>query len=352
MGIVILSNGVPNSLLEKVARVEVRERLGETTQYSIVFEEDVCENDFQLLRTSALDPNAELSVLVPVGNGMDCLVKGPVSSQQIRLQHGGAGSQLEVRGNDSTIKMDREFKSEVWPNVTDGEAVTRILLQNAYLTDVATTNGRHLETEHSLVQRSTDLQFIKRLARRNGFHFWITCDPLGITETAHFKRIPLEGSPEIELKINTADSNLDSFDLSWDTERPTSVEGSQHNTRNQSTLSGDVQRSPQTTLGRLSLQDITGDVRSTSVAAPANDAGDMQARGEATLMESDWFIRANCRTSAQRLCSKVVRAHTLVKLVGAGSRHSGTYLVSSVSHSIDAAGHSMDVELLRNGWDD
>jgi hypothetical protein len=39
-----------------------------------------------------------------------------------------------------------------------------------------------------------------------------------------------------------------------------------------------------------------------------------------------------------------------VTLTGAGSRHSGKYLVARVSHQIDATDHVMEAELIRNGW--
>ena len=45
-----------------------------------------------------------------------------------------------------------------------------------------------------------------------------------------------------------------------------------------------------------------------------------------------------------------VRAHTLVNLRGAGSRHSGKYFVAGVRHVIDAAAHTMEITLVRNGW--
>ena len=41
----------------------------------------------------------------------------------------------------------------------------------------------------------------------------------------------------------------------------------------------------------------------------------------------------------------------LSEIVGAGKRYSGAYYVAGVSHSIDASGHRMSIELLSNAWD-
>ena len=108
-------------------------------------------------------------------------------------------------------------------------------------------------------------------------------------------------------------------------------------------------QTPQTILGTSSLQTITGDTRSVHLLAPVDDAGDLQARGQGVLIESDWFIRATCQTNLATL-GELVRAHTVVELRGAGSRHSGKYFVAGVRHTIDAADHKMDITLLRNGW--
>jgi hypothetical protein len=116
-----------------------------------------------------------------------------------------------------------------------------------------------------------------------------------------------------------------------------------------SDLTGDVPETPETLLGDVSLLAITGDTRSAHLAAPADDAGDLKARGEGALIESQWFVRAMCETSVHAL-GKLVRTHTVVNLRGIGSRHSGKYLVRAVRHTIDQNAHRMDVELVRNGW--
>jgi hypothetical protein len=85
------------------------------------------------------------------------------------------------------------------------------------------------------------------------------------------------------------------------------------------------------------------------VSAPADDAGDMQARSKGALIEADWFIQATCCTT-YKLLGALVHAGMLVSVTGAGSRHSGSYFVTSVKHTIDAADHRMDIELARNGW--
>jgi hypothetical protein len=348
LGTIIAVNGTPDEELSQATGVEVYESMGKTTGYSIRYDVDISEGDIPLLIDGQLDAGSELSILVPVEDSIISLVKGPVHGHKIHLEHGGACSWLEVKGSDSSIKMDREFKSVVWADSRDSDAVSSILGNYGYVPDVQTTNAGHPENKHTLVQRDTDLRFVRRLARRNGFLFWITSDSTGI-ETAHFKRPPIDGTAETQLVINLDSPAIQTLDITWDVERPTSIEGKQLDLNTKTDLDGAVGQTPQRILGNTGLKDITRDTRSVHVSAPADDAGDMQARGEGALIEADWFIQATCSTSLGTL-ETLVHSHTIIEIRGAGSRHSGTYFVSGVRHVIDAASHKMEIELVRNGW--
>jgi hypothetical protein len=348
LGIVIAVEDAPDVELAEAASVEVNERMGEMTTYSIRYPADIEEGDIGRLIDSRLDAGTNLTILVSVQDTLHCLVKGPVYSQKIHLQHGGAGSWVDIIGADSSLSMDRETKSAVWPDVADSDAVQTILCTYGFAPDVQPTDARHLETKHSLVQRSTDLRFVKNLARRNGYLFWLTCDASGI-ETAHFKRPPVDGNGDTELIMNLESSNIQALDITWDVERPTSIEGLQLDMNTKTDLDGGMDQPPQTLLGVAGLREVTCDRRSVHLSAPADDTGDMLARSQGALLEADWFIRATCNTSVNQL-GTLVRAHSVVNVRGLGSRHSGKYFISGVRHVIDAATHLMDLELVRNGW--
>jgi phage protein D len=348
LGIGITYNDVGDELLASADLVEVDQYLHEPSQYRLHYGIDIVDDDIPLAVESKFDPGALISVLVP-GDETACLIKGPVYRQQIGLQHGGEGSSLILHGGDSRLLMDREARSVVWSDVTDSDAVTTIVSGYGFTSDVETTGAGHYEDKHTLVQRDTDYVFIKRLARRNGFLFWIDCDESGI-ETAHFKRPPLDGDAALELIINLVDANIQSLDIEWDVERPTSSEARQVDASGITDISGDVGAPPLAALGTDSLQQITGDIRSLLVSAPTDDAGDLTARAEAAVIEAEWFVSAHCVTSFAKLADRVVFPGQIVNVRGAGSRHSGKYLVDSVKHRIDEVNHRMALNLIRNAW--
>jgi len=114
-------------------------------------------------------------------------------------------------------------------------------------------------------------------------------------------------------------------------------------------LDGAVERSPLAGLSELGLGDIVLQPRKARLSVPVDDAGDLLARSEAALIEEGWFVRVNFAEGVKRL-KRVLRAHSVVELHGAGTRHSGRYLVSRVVHRIEDSDHLMDVTLIRNGW--
>jgi phage protein D len=334
--------------LSEATWVEVRERMGDLTRYRIRYEIEIGHDDFPDLTNARTDHGSILAINVPLSGKNNFLVKGPVTGQRVHLEHGAGNSYVEIEGTDSSIKMSRENKAVLWNDVTDSDAVNKIVKDNDYEADVDSTSGGHFEKKHSLVQRDSDLMFVHRLARRNGFLFWITCDDLR-TETAHFKRPAVDAQSSANLDINLTSNTINVLDLTWDVERSTSVVAAQLNLNDKSTIDGELSSPPLAALGSKSLKDITGDTRSSHLYAPVDDSGELQARSAGALTDAGWFVFGTCRTSINAL-NAVVRANTVVTVQGAGSRHSGKYLVSGVLHRIEPAGHYMDLELVRNAW--
>lgn len=350
-GYSILIDNAPDPELGAPASVEVHEGIGRSATFRLTYGVDIVEGDLPRLADARLSPGRIISVFSQTAAGLPCLIKGPVTAQQIHLVHGGAGSVLEVTGADTSITMDREDKAALWTG-SDSGAIQQILGTYGLVPDVETTSPMHVETQHVLVQRETDLAFVRRLARRNGCLFWVACDDTGLIETARFKRPPLDGEPVAELILNLSDpaANLASLDIAWNVERPTSAAATQVDLGSLADIDGAVAQSPLTPLAAQGLAAITTGPRTLHLHAPVDAAGDLQARGEAALIDEDFFVHARGSTTAQAL-GGVLRSHTVVKLRGVGARHSGKWFCAAVRHRLDDVGHRMDFELIRNGWE-
>jgi hypothetical protein len=330
-------------------RVEVQERIGEPTTFRLRYLLAQQDSDFPLLTDARVDVGGALTIAGTMPDGTpDVLVKGQVYGQHVQYKHGISGSLLEVCGADATLEMDRDVKAVVHPAQAISDSISGILGAYDVTADVEAIDVTTSDDDHLLVQRDTDLRFLRRLARRYGCWFWVTTDTQDTT-TAHFKRPALDDDPTIELWINSDKPTVDELVLDWDVERPNTAVASQLGLHDKGTIDGQVDRSPLTSLAALALADIA-DPRAIQVTAAADIAGDLSKRSEGALIESGWFVRARGRTNVRTL-GAILHAHTLISVGGLGSRHSGTWLVHAVRHVIDESEHAMEFELVRNGWE-
>jgi phage protein D len=352
LGIHVKLGTTVDSALDGASRVEVHERMGEPTTYALRYEIDLGDRDLPDLLDADRGAGSDIAIVVPVDGAEQVLVHGPVRGQRVRLEHGGSGSWLEVLGADKSLEMDREVKARVFASGSSSDAVATILDAYGFDADVEDTADRHDDDTHALVQRDTDLRFVRRLARRYGYAFWVTSDAKG-KHTGHFKRPPVDDAPAVTLRINIANKDapytIATLDLSFDVERATSATALQLKLEDKQDIDGSAQRSPLTPLGKEAFAAIASGTRALRLATPVDDVGDLLQRAEGALIEEAWFVRASCEAYLSSLHA-LVRAHTVVQLDGAGSRHGGKYFVAGVRHVIDQVEHKMEIELVRNAW--
>lgn len=350
LGCEVLPNALPDPTLATPSRVEVIEAVGNATTYSLFFGFQIDDGDLPLLKDARLGPEAELALRVLDGERASVLVRGPVTRQRMSVVTGGEGSVLEVIGADATVALARESKVHVWPSTTDASAITELLGAAGLVPQVTLpTTVTHLETKRALVQREPDLHLIRRLARRNGCWVWVSYDPIGAVPTVHVARPPMDAASSLHFHLSGAQRNIEQAVIEWDSERVVSTDAEDRDVFGATDVDGSVSRSPLVGLASQTLADIVTHPRKARLSLQVADAGDLLVRSEAALIDDGWFVRASLKVSA-RVLKGVVRAPSVVELHGAGSRHSGRYLVSRVHHQIDDNDHWMQVSLIRNGW--
>lgn len=339
-----------DELIGAAATVEVCERIGEPTTYQLEFALNDKDGDFPYLIDARLGAGSELTIATSLDDQFDVLCKGQVYGQRIHLEHNVTDSRLLVLGADKTLEMDRTIVKKVWTGVSVSDAISSIL--SAYVDSVVVDpiDTKFDDKSHELVQVDTDLRFLRRLAKRYGHWFRVATDS-SVKTTGYFQRPELGGEPVATLKINAAkETNIDAIEIEWDVERPATVSGDQLPLRSKEAFTGDLDRSPLAPLGAFGFSDVATNRKEVRLVAPLDDAGDFKPRSEAALIEGAWFTRAK-GSAVVRALKAVLHTHSVVALNGAGTRHSGNYVVSAVRHLIDADNHTMHFELIRNAWE-
>lgn len=346
--IVLTINGNVSDLLTSSASISVYEKAGQATEFQLRLPIDIVDSDFPMLLENDLAPGNEVMILAYSNDVSECLVKGQIFGHEVQYLHGGVGSSVRVFGGDSRFTMQRENKCVQWADVTDSEVVSSIVAQYGMIPEVSSTDSRHLTEKHSLIQRNTDDYFIDMLAKRNGFLFWVGADDSGI-ETAYFQPPQLQGNAHFDLVINMDEANLDEFTLKWDCLRATEFSANQLDLNSLELIEANASEADLEFLGNTMLSQVINQQANFHSLAPANDTGCLTSLSKGMLNDSQWFIHGKCVTSANRL-GRILRANKLANIRGLGSRHSGYYYISSVTHTIDSTRHLMNVEVVRNAW--
>src|SRR6267378_1535361 len=212
-------------------------------------------------------------------SGPECIFDGFVLSHKLHLERGATNSTLSVWGQDASYLMNLEEKVKEWVDVTDADVANSIFGDYGISPADENTDDdspSHTESGHSLMQRGSDIQFLRMLARRNGKICRVACKDKSGERTGYFAKPSLDGEPVCTLTLNEPESwTIEALDLDWDAMRPTAVIARQamFNDDDEDGASGDTDESGLKTLGERALAEFAGKPMSVLLTAPVDDAG-------------------------------------------------------------------------------
>jgi hypothetical protein len=370
-----LSTDIADCLIE----VRVEQSLDEPTRYGVRVREDIA--DGKPMAANAADLQVEQMITIAVqleDDTMLCLVRGPITDTQSQYTLGGPGSWYEVHGSDRRVELSRQCFQHAWEGRAS-DAASTIISGYGFDPDIQETTKNYSTSTETLNQRATDLDFLKTIARENGYFFWLSYDlspqglpspggQLSVVEKAHLKSSPFRsqgpggvlpsisglkltptGGGQIRAGADNSDcgNNVTAFSVKEDAERPTSADATAIDSRAVSSDSTSAANPvPPLAQGGQSLTDVTGLKRTLCLTAAGN-AEDVRGRAEAALSDSGWFVTATASTTAH-MAKWVFQPHDIVEVVGVGPQHSIPFRVKKVTHVITPSDHYMDLEMQSN----
>src|SRR3989442_8363753 len=102
---------------------------------------------------------------------------------------------LEIWGMDASVLMDREDKRKDWPSKKDSDIATEIFGNYGLTPRVEDTSTVHDEQVSTIIQHETDIQFLKRLALRNGYECFVD------GKTGYFQPPQVSATPQPVLSV-------------------------------------------------------------------------------------------------------------------------------------------------------
>ncbi len=254
---------------------------------------------------------------------------------------------LEVWGMDSSVLMDREEKLKEWPNKKDNDIAAEIFGQYGLTPEVEDTVVVHDEAVSTTIQRETDIQFLRRLARRNGFECYVE------GTTGYFRSPQIDAPSQPVLAVHFGDeTNVQNFSLEVNALTPANVTMFQIDRAAKEVLDVMTEDSQQPTLGATDA----GGLLAAGMKPGLVVVGGVMATGQPEMTalcqglydEGNWFVTGEGEVAANDY-GHVLKARQPVTIKGVGETYSGIYYVTHVTHAFTPDGYTQSFRIKRNG---
>lgn len=304
--------------------------------------------DWDLLDGSLAAMNRVL-IAVVLGVVPEVLIDGIITQQAITPSNEPGRSTLTVTGSGLGVMLDLEERNDPKKNQPDFVIVTGILASYAkygLVPAVTPTTDVPIELQRIPRQHETDLACIRRLARDNGFVFYIEPVTMGVNK-AYWGPASRAGVPQPALTMNMgAATNVTSLSFSNDALAPVAAKGGFVEPITKTVIP--VPALPPLRLPPLALYPATPQ-RTTLLRDTAN-----QGPGQAMLAAAAAATQAPDPVTGQGQLEtvrygSVLRARRPVGVRGSGFSYDGAFYVKSVTHEIAKGSYTQSFRLARDG---
>lgn len=289
----------------------------------------------------------KIVVTAGLEDGSEQLISGYITHIRPAFGLGLDDCHLEICGMDASVLMDREDKLKDWPSRKDSDIATEIFGTYGLTPTVEDTDSIHDEQVSTIIQRETDIQFLKRLALRNGYECYVD------GETGFFQPPQVSGAPQPLLSVQFGDdTNVNWFHLDVNALTTMDVEMVQIDHDTKDVLDATSAPGMQQALGANPATSYLGAGMTSGLLCVGKIAttgnSEMTALCQGLYNEGEWFVTGKGEVAANQY-GNVLKPRAPVTIKGIGETYSGIYYVTHVTHIFNADGYIQRFEVKRNG---
>ncbi len=326
---------------EALQSVEVTAKDSERSGFQMVFQVGrglADRKDFALMGEADLKPFSRVVLSALFGITPVPIMDGIITKQQLAPSDDPGQSKLTITGEDVSVKMDLTKEQRPYPQLGDNLVVAAILAQYAEqfrlvpLVSIPDDSLMQPVTEQvrSQTVRETDLGYIKKLAEKHGFVFYVEPGPLPLANMAYWGPPQRLSLPQPALSVNMGPgSNVETMSFSYGELTPTALK---YATSSGSDVTvSNYTRTPQLASRRPEPHKLD------FLAAGADGETDAAKRVRAQGLVNKSFddvVTAEGTLDALRY-GRILKPRSIVDVRGAGDSFDGSFYVKSVTHSID-----------------
>lgn len=335
--------------LNLIGDIRVDQAIGMATEAEMTLPVATDDNGlWSGLEEDWVQPPRRLRIEVKVGDGdFVPLVDGPIVAQRVELHATPGDSQMVLVVQDDSVLLNREEKVDVFEDLADSEIAAQLIADRGLTPEVDDVPSSGSALQRVVVQRGTNMQLLRELARRHGMFVYVKPGDAPGQSIGVFQRPKLTPGDLPEILLLGPDRNIGKFSAEFDALKPMTAQGG-------SVTLADV--SPQTSRAdSASLDPLNGDAvhdvlterAGTLLLRTREEVADLDGATQAAVDESAWAYSASVELDADSY-GGVVMPYQVVRVVGVGGYLSGDYLVSRVTHLITDASYKQQVALRRN----
>lgn len=348
-----------DALYDDLIAVEVSERVGEPSSFAlqVALQKLPTGGWSRLDETTFADggfaPWQRVTISVSYDDTPDVLIDGYVAGVGPRFEPIEADSHLLVWGYDAGYAMDVDEKVKAWPDKKYSEIAAELFAAYGIAVgEVADTQVPHDQNKDLLIQRGTDWQFLKYLAKRVGFDAFVRGGQ------GFFRPLDPTRSPQKDLAVHMGEllTNVIWFEPRVVGDLPTKITRTRANAVTKKVETVSVTSSPLKPLGKRTGDALRGGrkipAQPSSLGTPEPWVSDqaMEALAAGVRRHNDWIVTGEGELDGM-LYGRALRADGMVLIKGAGKAFSGRYYVSEVTHRVTAEGYTQRFKVMRNALD-
>jgi hypothetical protein len=305
--------------------------------------------DYGLLSGGTFDPMTRVIIGVLMGVVPDVLVDGVITHHQLQPSNEPRQSTLTVTGKGLTQVLDLEERNEKYENQPDSLIFIQVLSRYArygLMPQPTPTADVPIMVQRIPRQHETDLEFVRRLAQRNGYVFYVEPVTFGVNR-AYFGPEIRTTAPQSALTMNMGSrTNVDRLTFTNDALAPIGTQGTFVDPIFK--LPIPIPQLPSLRIPPLSSSPAPA-LRTRQLRESANESAATAATtAVAAVTRAREAIEANGEVDSVRY-GKVLRARKLVGVRGAGTSYDGFYYVRRVTHTLRPGEYRQSFTLSRDG---
>jgi phage protein D len=299
------------------------------------------DNDFSA-------PFHRIRVEVQIGDGdFVSLIDGPVVAQRFALKAEPDDSQVTLVVHDDSVLLNRDEKVAVFEDKAASEIAESLFSEYGLTPQVDDTPPAGGALTRYVVQRGTNMQLLRQLARRNGMWAYVRPGPQAGQSIGVFARPSFDASDLPEILLLGPDRNIDVFSVEFDALQPLKARAGSIAIADKSELTSDVESADLSPLGDEAVHDVLDPTGTALLARTREEQADIDAAAQTAVDLSAFAYNAQGELNND-LYGGIILPYRVVSVAGIGGRLSGNYVVSRVSHKLTDSSYTQQFALIRN----